>query len=263
MIQFYPTPAENILRAMQAPQKARALCEMPNVCTLLCATFPYYCGNSRGNISLYARAMDYHVVARKILEDKRRALCAEYPKNKFIVYLDSAVYPEVLACAAAGLGVVGRNNLLLTPEYGSYVFCGIIATDFDFGGLSSVCSCTNCGKCIAACPGKALGENTFCSELCISSISQQKQDLTPAQLAVFRAQGMIWGCDECQKCCPYNAGASKTNIPEFATCHICSLGVQDIINLTKKEFTEKYPNRAFTWRGAAPLLRNLNILEIK
>lgn len=61
----------------------------------------------------------------------------------------------------AGIGEVGRNGLIATPEHGSRLRLGVVTTDLeliatkkkDFG-LKELC--ISCKKCIRTCPGKAI-----------------------------------------------------------------------------------------------------------
>ena len=40
------------------------------------------------------------------------------------------------------------------------------------------------------------------------------------------------------------------------------LTIEDLEGLTRRQFAEKYPERAFTWRGPAPIRRNLKLKEL-
>jgi len=59
----------------------------------------------------------------------------------------------------AGLGWRGRNNLLVTPEYGSQVRLVTVLTDLELEP-DHPCEndCGDCYACIAACPAGAIGE---------------------------------------------------------------------------------------------------------
>ena len=56
---------------------------------------------------------------------------------------------------------------------------------------------------------------------------------------------------------------SLTEIKEFVQEHIDSLKMEDLEGLSRKGLQEKYPNRAFTWRGPEVLRRNLRLMEEK
>jgi epoxyqueuosine reductase QueG len=61
---------------------------------------------------------------------------------------------------AAGLGVLGKNNLLLTPDLGPRVRLGAVVTTADLSPdeLLTDDFCEECEACIAACPVDALSE---------------------------------------------------------------------------------------------------------
>lgn len=68
-------------------------------------------------------------------------------------FLDTAV--------KCGLGEKGLNNTLLTDEFGPMIRCCFILTDaeFEYDDAVQAHLCDKCGKCIEACPGKAINEN--------------------------------------------------------------------------------------------------------
>lgn len=61
----------------------------------------------------------------------------------------------------AGLGVFGKNNLLLSPEYGSRMRLVSVITDADLASDKRLEAdfCSDCDECIRACPAKALKGN--------------------------------------------------------------------------------------------------------
>ncbi|MGQ9708551.1 MAG: 4Fe-4S double cluster binding domain-containing protein [bacterium] len=60
---------------------------------------------------------------------------------------------------SAGLGWLGRNNLLVTPEFGAQVRLVTILTDLPMEpGVPLKQDCGNCRRCIAACPANAIKE---------------------------------------------------------------------------------------------------------
>ncbi|MBQ7624107.1 MAG: epoxyqueuosine reductase [Clostridia bacterium] len=239
-------------------EKARAA--LPSLRGVICEAFPYFCGREEGNISLYARGEDYHKTVIKRLSEKCEELKSEHPENVFLPYADVSPFPEVLAAVFAGLGVLGENGLLITPEYGSFVFIGIIATDLYEEGGRELKKCEGCGRCIKACPSGALSENGFCIDKCVSELTQRKGELTFAQEELIKNSPTVWGCDLCQLVCPHNEGIPSTGIEEFSSGVIKSLSREEI-DMSNRAFREKYKDRAFSWRGVTPLLRNFKIKE--
>ena len=68
---------------------------------------------------------------------------------------------------------------------------------------------------------------------------------------------MIWGCDVCQRVCPANRAPERTELPEFLEQIQATLTAEELEGLSQREFRRQYGDRAFAWRGVAPLRRNL------
>jgi epoxyqueuosine reductase len=219
---------------------------------------PYYCKGTGGSISRYAVAQDYHIVAGKMLRNAANLLAAQFTDNKFVPFCDASPVPEVFAARLAGLGVLGKNGLLITPQYGSFVFIGEIVTDLEL----EVCknpggACSNCGRCMTSCPAMAITEQGTDKECCISHLTQKKGELTLEQKRLLKLAGSIWGCDICQNVCPMNKHLTETYIEEFKTDILNKLTLEEIED---ENFENKHINRAFMWRGKEILLRNVGIL---
>ena len=243
---------------MTAAQKAQAEELLPGHRGLICAVFPYFAGDAEGNLSLYARGQDYHAVVKTRLERAAEWLRREYGCSA-IPMADVSPFPEVWAAACAGLGKLGQNGLLLTEEWGSLVFIGLLLTDLPLEGGQEPVPCRGCGACLRACPGSALEKNGRVDESkCLSALTQQRGQLTEQQAAAVARHGLIWGCDACQLACPENRRARETALPEFREDLLCSLQAEDVA-VGDRAFRKKYAGRAFTWRGVQPLRRNLEL----
>ncbi len=243
---------------MTAEQKARAEELLPGHRGLICAVFPYFAGAAEGNLSLYARGQDYHAVVKTRLEQAAEWLRQEYGCGA-IPMADVSPFPEVWAAACAGLGKLGQNGLLLTEEYGSFVFVGLLLTDLPLEGGGAPVPCQGCGACLRACPGGALGANGRVDETrCLSALTQRRGELREEQAYAVASHGLIWGCDACQLACPENRKARETMLPEFREDLLCSLRAEDVA-VGDRAFRKKYAGRAFTWRGVQPLRRNLEL----
>mgnify|MGYP003302359746 CR=1 FL=1 len=227
--------------------------------SIIVCLFPYYIYEIKGNISKYAMISDYHLVCKKYLYD----LMINLEIDDFDVYVDISPYDERKLAYKAGLGVIGKNRLLINNKYGSYVFIGLVVLNSIKLEADSPLNkaCLNCGNCIKKCPGKALEENGFIKEKCLSDITQKKGKLSEIEKNLIIKTGMVWGCDECSQACPMNKKILETPIPEFKKNIISSLYLKDFEGLSNKEFKEKYKNRAFTWRGRNVLIRNCGVLE--
>lgn len=240
----------------EARRKAEALC--PSPAGVFVAVFPYAAEAQPGNLSRYARGRDYHTVLMERLRPVCAALERQYTGHAFVPGADNSPLPERECARLAGLGLQGRNGLVILPPYGSWVFLGTILTSLPLPSAPEPAHpCLNCGACVRACPGGALNGGPVSEEGCLSALTQEKGPLTPRQEALLAAHPLIWGCDLCQQVCPCNRAAELSPLPEFRRDLICSLTLSDVEDRTNRQFREAFPDRAFTWRGPKPLIRNL------
>lgn len=238
--------------------KLEALC--PGAKTILVGAFPYYAGDTPGNLSLYCRGEDYHLVLGRRLQTVVDTLVQQHPDHHFIPGADNNPVPELAAAELAGVGWRGRHGLRIVPPYGSYVFLGTILTDLDLSqtGPSPGTLCgAHCRACQKACPTGALTDTGCDLSKCLSELTQKKGDLPPEAAAQITHSPTVWGCDLCQRACPHNQKAALTPLPEFREDLLPSLTLADLDGLSNKAFRRQYAARAFSWRGIAPLKRNL------
>lgn len=225
-----------------------------NAKTVITLLFPYYLGEEAYeniNVSRYAAVSDYHTVANRYLSVICEKLNEEYPENQFAFFADNSPVPEVFAAAKSGLGMVGKNELFINEKYGSWVFIGEIITDLHIHTEDrEIKGCPDCGKCKCACPTGVLKDEKFDPDKCLSHITQKKGEIPEEYKKMMKNLGCAWGCDECQKVCPFNERAEKTTIKEFTR------NFNPVV--TKDTPIE---GRAFEWRGEKVIKRNIEILE--
>ena len=225
------------------------------------ALFPYYVKGESGNLSMYARSIDYHAVGEEKLK-KLSEFLVDLGASEVLIHVDKGGLDDRKAAFEAGLGFYGKNGMLICTEYGSYFFIGQVVHNLEIEpDIPLEKSCLSCGACTNRCPGKALSENGFEIERCLSEVSQRRGELTEAEKELIHKNGLCWGCDVCQQVCPHNRGLETTAMPEFLTDRITGLKYEDVDALSNREFKEKYGKYAFSWRGKAVLQRNLRVLE--
>lgn len=108
------------------------------------------------------------------------------------------------AAVKSGLGYLGKNCLLITPEYGSKVrFCTVL-TDMPLTAQKELVpfSCGECKACVTACPAGAISGKAPCGEM-------KREDFFDAQLCSeymknFKDIGRGSVCGLCIKACPKN-----------------------------------------------------------
>ncbi len=219
--------------------------------TIITLLFPYKIKEEKPeNISRYAAVDDYHFVAGKILEEITFLLKEKYKENSFEWFIDNSPIDEVKAAVLSGLGVRGKNNLLINKKYGSYCFIGEIVTNYKIQTVNNlITECINCKKCLNSCPTGFLKDRTV---KCLSQITQQKNELSEEEKKLIKKSGVIWGCDICQDVCPMNKNSATTKIKGFLDSY-----------KEKYEENEDIKNKAFAWRGEKVIKRNYEILNEK
>lgn len=221
--------------------------------------FPYFSGYHNGNLSVYAYMRDYHIIIREKLEKIAGFIKSLDESIQCECFVDIGPNIDRKLAYRAGLGFYGKNNMLINSDLGSYFFIGYVRASLKLeADLPLEQNCMNCGKCIESCPGNAL-ENGFCISRCASHISQKKGELTIEEKEILKKTGLVFGCDTCQKVCPHNDGKINA-MSEFKKDLMFNIDIEDIKNISGKEFMRKYKDRAFSWRGRSVILRNLEIL---
>lgn len=228
--------------------------------TAIVALFPYYVAEEEGNLSLYARGRDYHLVAETKLK-QLSAFLARYTETPCEIHVDKGKRNDRQAAYHAGLGFYGRNGMLICEEYGSYFFIGQLITELILEPDQPLTqTCLGCTACIHACAGGALRETGFDISRCASELSQKKGKLEPWEEEIIRNSGLCWGCDICQRVCPHNRNLKTTAMPEFLQARITTLAPENVSGISNREFLRRYREYAFSWRGRAVLERNLKLL---
>lgn len=222
------------------------------------------------NISLYAVPRDYHGYITQLTDGILPALREAFPGAAFGLFADHAPIAEVNAAARAGLGVRGRNGLLITPEYGSFVFITELITDLPYEAVTGrerpafpdePPACPGCGRCAAACPRGVCGSADGDKSHCLSALTQKKGALTAEEEAIIAQAPLAWGCDDCQIVCPLNraalSGGHDTPLAYFREGRLTCLSPAVLDGMTDEEFQ----SRAYAWRGRAVIRRNLMLQE--
>jgi epoxyqueuosine reductase len=173
-------------------------------------------GEVSRSIARYARGRDYHKFLRKRLRRLAsfiRSLGApDGPVAERVrarPLLDEEPILERAWAARAGLGFVGKNGMLIVPGVGSMFMLGEVVTTLELlpTGRPIAERCGSCTRCLDACPTGAF-ERPFVLDprRCISYLTIEQRGPVPIELR----EGMgthLFGCDDCQTVCPFNASA--------------------------------------------------------
>ena len=155
-------------------------------------------------VARYADGLDYHAWMTSRLQALavRVELLLGRPARVH-PFCDTSALPEKRLAAAAGLGHLGRNTLLLTPRWGSWVVLGGLLLDVDLPpdpASRAVCP-PGCRRCVDACPTAALDGGGLDARRCLSFWTTGTTRPAPPDIAA-RLEGRRFGCDTCQEVCP-------------------------------------------------------------
>lgn len=236
---------------------------MKDAKSIIVCAFPYHIDDEKeSNLSRYCRGLDYHIVAKELLQKVCNYLDENIEGFEYKIFVDNGPLVDRELAYLSGIGYFGINNNIITDKYGSYVFIGYIINNYEFSLDKPLDKeCMKCGKCVKYCPGNALlGNYDMNPRKCLSYITQKKEELSLEEVKAIKSSGKIFGCDICQEVCPHNKNITETNIEEFMKDLILNLDYEEIDEISNKEFKRRYGNRAFSWRGKKIIKRNIEIV---
>lgn len=215
-------------------------------------------------LSKYAFGTDYHFVMKDKLGELLQFIQTEIAPCEGRFFVDSAPVLDRAWAARAGLGWVGKNTNLISPEHGSFFFIGELIIDLELSSDNERIRdhCGNCTRCIDACPTRALvAPFVLDARRCISyQTIENRDEIDPALKGRF--ENRVFGCDICQDVCPWNLKSEAHQEPAFNPD-------LKLINLTKNEwndmdkplFNELFRNSAVKRTRFEGLKRNLRFLD--
>jgi len=223
-----------------------------------------------GRVASYARYEDYHVFIKKQLHKLSDFIGSIASTSyKFKICVDSTPLAERALAARAGLGFIGKNHMLINPTLGPQIFLGEIITTLKLEPVDKSSfrrnkpianNCSNCDKCIAACPTGALQEDgRFDATRCINYLTIEYKGQIPAELAE-KIGDRLFGCEECILACPYQQNAPVCKNKQFKFYNDrAELDLQEILELTDEQFEKRFVDSAIKRLGLAGLQRNARI----
>ncbi len=217
-------------------------------------------GERRGIFCRASWGRDYHYVLRERLEKLAEYIQAKVPQFSYKIMVDTGELSDRAVAERAGIGFSGKNTLLITKEFGSFVYLGEMITNIPFIPDQAIEeSCGDCRICMDACPtGAIVQEGQLNAQRCLAFLTQTK-DFLPDE---FRTKigTRVYGCDTCQAVCPYNKGIDFHLHEELEPePEVAKPLLRPMLRMTNREFREKFGHVSGFWRGKNPLQRNAMI----
>ncbi|HFR3691302.1 tRNA epoxyqueuosine(34) reductase QueG [Streptococcus suis] len=211
--------------------------------------------HKRGKITPNSWGLDYHYILQDKLERLARGIEQLTEGLEYKAMVDTGALVDTAVARRAGIGFIGKNGLVISKEFGSYMFLGELVTNLDIEPDHPVdYDCGDCNRCVEACPTSCLiGDSTMDARRCLSFQTQDKgmMDLEFRK----KIKTVIYGCDICQICCPYNKGISSPPVVEVDP-DLAEPELIPFLDLSNGQFKEKFGMIAGSWRGKNILQRN-------
>lgn len=244
----------------------------PGAQSVICVAMLYrsdeeYDARKFGEIARYARGDDYH----EFMPARLRQLLGWLQSQKACegrAFVDTAPILEREWAQRAGLGWIGKNSLLMSREWGSYVLLGEIVTDLrlppDPAHVEDFCG--TCTRCLDACPTNAIvAPRTIDSNRCIAFHTIESRKIAPLELREKFGE-QVFGCDICQQVCPWNQKTERDGVfssePNLWTRPQMP-ELREWIEISQQEFSRRLKNspikrakRRGMKRNAARALKN-------
>jgi epoxyqueuosine reductase len=177
----------------------------------------YYAGEGTSGIARYAWGEDYHLVLQARL-DALVAWMRDESDEPFEArtFVDKHHVQERVFGHHAGLGWIGKNTCLISPELGSWLFLAGVAVSLPLEPVAPLADgCGACTLCIDACPtGALVDEHQLDATRCISYLTIEHRGPIPEAQRPQVGQH-VYGCDICQEVCPYNLAPLATLDPAW------------------------------------------------
>ena len=213
---------------------------------------------AQGNISVYARGRDYHSLIKGRLKELA-GLIARDTGEDVKVFVDTAPLMEKPLAALAGLGWQGKHTNLVSREYGSWLFLGVILSAAALTpDAPEIDNCGSCRACLDICPTDAFtGAYKIDARKCISYLTIEYKGVVELGLRE-RMGNRIYGCDDCLAVCPWNKFAQDGREVKLAAREDMSLpSLAELSTLSETEFRTRFAGSAVKRIGRDQFIRNV------
>ena len=253
---------------------------MPGTKSIVCVALNYApqteMPEGEYQFAAYALGKDYHDIMKSRLRQLATAfgfedaLHSERQNNLFRAFADTGPVLERYWAWQAGIGWIGRNHQLIIPHAGSMFFLGELLLNVELAYDQPMPSrCGRCHRCVDACPTHALipkddesmPSTDFDARRCLSyQLIENRQKLSAD--AVETMGDCIYGCDRCQKACPWNRFSTPTTDPLLQPSEaLMKMTKEDWHELSVEKYRQLFKGSAVKRVKYEGLIRNIRAAE--
>jgi epoxyqueuosine reductase len=214
----------------------------------------------RGTISVYARMRDYHDVVKGKLKELACFLAARSGED-VKVFVDTAPVMEKPLAQAAGLGWQGKNTILVSREFGSWLFLGSIFTAAELPvDAPEPDHCGSCTRCLDVCPTNAFpAPYRLDARRCIAYLTNEHKGPIAAELRPLMGN-RVFGCDDCLAVCPWNKFAQGSREARLAQREeFAAPPLRELARLDDAAFRARFAGTPVKRTGRDRFVRNVLI----
>ncbi|KAB0267778.1 tRNA epoxyqueuosine(34) reductase QueG [Microvirga brassicacearum] len=214
----------------------------------------------RASISVYARNRDYHDVIKGKLKEAAGMLAAKGGSD-VKVFVDTAPVMEKPLAEAAGLGWQGKHTVIVSREFGNWLFLGAVFTTAELPvDEPETDHCGSCRRCLDICPTNAFpAPYQLDARRCISYLTIEHKGHIPAELRTGIGN-RIFGCDDCLAVCPWNKFAQAgREVRLMQRDDLAALPLADLARLDDPAFRARFAGTPIKRTGRDRFVRNVLI----
>jgi epoxyqueuosine reductase len=236
--------------------------------TIISMGFCYY---TTEPIDLTKKGEPHGILARAYQKDvysemhRRTEKFAELLRKKGMKVPTKSRIPFKMAAVRAGTGWQGKNSLILTEKFGSWITLSGLIVDAELEpDEPSHSSCGSCQACQRACPTQAIkAPGVINVNRCIDYLTCSTGSI-PTDLRRNIGNRLV-SCDRCQEVCPRNrlVKSQRKNIPKLNSRFRRSPALIPLLTISDNDFTNNFsdcdfisPQKEYLQRNAIIALGN-------
>ena len=214
-----------------------------------------------GYISIYARRKDYHKVVKAKLKSIGRFICSN-SDIQIKVFVDTAPIMEKPLAELSDMGWIGKHTNLVSKQFGSWLFLGIILTNYNFNSIinEKKNNCGTCKACVEACPTHAfINPYKLDARKCISYLTIEHKTHINREYRTLIGN-RVFGCDDCLAVCPWNKFAkSHSDIKLNIQSNLVLQPLKKLVSLNEQKYRKMFSGTPVRRLGYNRFLRNVLI----